>query len=187
MTAIYKYLAMGGAVLALIVVAFFYGQHVANTANALAQSKAVAKAQAQADKLSADNAELVTKVSKAEAAASAVLSAAAKQPPQVRYVYVHVKSTPQQPTPAPVAITGPVYVSIGTVGLYNDSLGIPGLYGPGEPDDTASALPSTVTVSNYQLTAVVNNAACYTNTVRLTALQAKVQDWIAAGAVRVGP
>lgn len=187
MTVIYKYGTAAGVALALIIGAFFYGQHVANTANALEQSKAVSKAQDKADKLSQDNKKLTTLVTNAESVARAALAAASAQPAKVRYVYVQVKPTPQQPTPAPVAVTGPVYVSIGTVGLYNDSLGIPGLYGPGEPDDTASALPSTVTVSNYQLTAVVNNAACYTNTVRLTALQAKVQDWIAAGAVRVGP
>lgn len=86
-----------------------------------------------------------------------------------------------------MAITGPVYVSIGSVGLYDDSLGLPGLYGPGEPLDTASAVPSTVTISNYQLTAVGNNASCAIYTVRLSGLQAKVNDWVAAGVVRVVP
>lgn len=183
MTAIYKYLAMGGAVLALIVVAFFYGQHVANTVNALAQSRAVAAAQAKADALSKDNAKLATRATNAESVARAAVAAAAAQPAKVRYVYVHEKPKPNQPTPAPVAITGPVFVSAGAVSLYDDSLGIPGLYGPGEPDDTTSAIPSLVTISQYQLTTVSNNAACYTYTVRLSALQAKVQDWIKAGVV----
>lgn len=181
----YRYGTAAAIVFALIIGAFFYGQHVANTANALAQAKAVAKAQAQADKLSADNATLTAKVTQARSALSQLNAAVAALPPTIRYVYESKPSTISRVTPTHTVITEPLFITVGMASLYDRSLGLPNFQASNVHDQMYNASISIFTLDNLETVTIENNGACYANTTQLRALQAKMMDLIHAGVVRI--
>lgn len=139
-------------------------------------SSQVASAQKRAEavatvnqSLSADKATLTAKVNDLQ-------QQIANQKPETRIVYVHPKPTASNPVPAPTAVTGPVYVTAGAVGLFNAAFGLSQTTSASGIDNgTAGELPSAVTISDYISTTEYNATACYANQQQVILLQRYIQ------------
>lgn len=184
MTAIEKYLTGAFVVLALLGIAtiggYFYGRQAEKNvyaAAALKQEKLDAKKVAAVNVV---NSALAAKNGALQQQIQALRHRIASQPAKERIVYVHVKSSP-----APVAITGPVYVTADAVSLFNSSFGLPDIPGTSAgTDEGAGAIPSPVTVSDYERQTTENATACYQNQQTLSQLQAYIRSLETQGAIK---
>lgn len=138
-------------------------------AKAVAQAKITQAKDMQ--KFTDSNATLASNAATLARQVNALEAIIVNQPTKERIVYVHPKPTTAKPTPAPVAITGPLYVTLGAVSLYNRSLGLPCVPAASCEYPTGSgSLSSAVTFSDYQQTALQNNVAALTNAHTVTQL-----------------
>ncbi len=152
------------AVLILILIAaglVFYGYHIKSADDARAVAKQKQEQQDKINQLTASNVTLAVNSASTAAKAKTMQQQITTQSSKERIVYVHIKSTTQNPTPAPEAITSPVFVSIGAQWLFNSSFGLPSI--SGKPSAESAELPSLTTVSDYETTTVNNAVACYQN------------------------
>lgn len=170
----WKFIA-GAAVIAALVAAYGYAHHKGYAEGVSATEAKVegADAKARADVASL-NIKLASQAAESVSEINALRAQIANQPANQKVVYVEVP----HPIPGPVEyipVSTPVFVTVGAVNFYNRSLqlnSLPGLLPSAAPDaDThAAALPSAVTIADYETTALFNNAACSENTAQLNQL-----------------
>ncbi len=176
MISIYKYLAIGGVLLAAFLTAtigaYFYGEHVERGVYASAELKQATINARKVAAVNQANLALASADGRLQQQILALKQSAAHQPAQERIVYVRNPSHPHQS----VAVRGPVFVTVDAVSLFNTSFGLSGLPGaPGGTDAATGALPSAVTVSDYERTTAGNAVACYSNQQTLAELQQYVR------------
>lgn len=127
--------------------------------------------------LAADNAKLLDKVADLN-------HSIANQPVKERIVYVHPKPTAQNPTPAPTAISGPVFVTLGAVSLYDSVYGLSeGASASSGDSEGSGSLSSNVTTGDYERVATANGPACYQNQQTVILLWRYIHGLQAAGFV----
>lgn len=161
---------LGAATMVAFVGAYGYAHHKGYAEGVAATAVKVKAADAQAQaRVSSLKSKLATQAAASVSRINALRAQIANQPTNQKVVYVEVPHT----TPGPVEyvpIATPVFVTWGAVRLYNASL--PGLLPSTAPsaNTRAAALPSAVSVDDYESTALFNNAACTENTEQLVEL-----------------
>ncbi|MHB8406310.1 MAG: hypothetical protein ACYDCJ_12900 [Gammaproteobacteria bacterium] len=170
LTVLYKWLAIVGAVLILVVSAFFYGVHTDSSAWKAREARAESAAEARVLQWQAKNSVLSAADAAAQAKIDDLQTQITQQLPQVERIYVKV---PGKTITRVVSRT--VYISVGLVQLYDRSLGLPGPAAAGQFNDGAEALSSDVSLDDYFAVSLANNGACLANTTQLSLLQSWVR------------
>lgn len=136
--------------------------------------KAELAAQQQLQRQESQNTALASAKATSDAQIAALQDTIAHQLPKVEKVYVYIRKPSSPTTAAPAAVTEPLYITAGLVGLYNQSLGLPGAAASAQSDDAAAALPSDFTLTDYFSASLHNDGICLTAAREVTSLQ----DWI---------
>jgi len=173
----YIYSAIALLLLAAVLLGggFVAGYHMKSGADQVAQDKANKAAQAQLLKEQQNNAVLSAAKATSDAQIVALQDQITHQLPKVEKVYVYIRKPSSPTTAAPVAVTGPVYITTGLVGLYDQSLGLPGSTSASQSNDATAGLPSDFTLDDYFSTSLRNNGICLTATREVALFQSWVR------------
>jgi len=166
---------------AIFLSGLYLGYKITHANQLKANDKALKDALTHVQQVDKDNITLSAANATLEATVLEKNQAIANQPVKERIVYVKTKPTAQNPTPAPTAVTSPVFITLGAVSLFNSSFGVSkGASTTGESPTNGSAISST-TISDYENTANKNATACYKNQQLVGELWAYIHSLQAAG------
>ena len=158
-------IAIGSVLLAvlLFVGGAYTGSIITKSRQIAADNKALKDEQGKVEQVSKENTDLSAKAATLKDTVTSLNQRIATQPTKERIVYVKVKPTAANPTPAPTAITSAVFVTVGAVSLFNDAFyGVP-QGASSASGDTAGGSISTTSLSDYERTTNSNGSACYEN------------------------
>ena len=181
---VYSALAIMVLVVIIFAIGFGLGYKLAHSSQIAANDKALQAAQQHVQQVEKINNDLAATAGKLQAKIHDLTIANQHQPAKVRIVYVHLKPTAKNPSPAPTAVTSAVFVTIGAVSLFNQSFGVSQSSGSAGIDTSATSdLPSLITISDYERTTTGNAVACYQNQQTVILLWRYIHGLQAAGFV----
>lgn len=131
------------------------------------QAQTQVKVQKQLIQEQATNAAIAVSYNGALAAVSDLRAQIARARPQVEKIYVKVPVKANQPTPAPQAVSGAVYVAGELVRLFDCGADLSQATCAGSALDAAGSAASDFTYSDFTSAALDNGAACKLNTQQL--------------------